>query len=216
MKKHIILALVAITFLVTINGCKKETIPTPNPIINLLVDEEPQALVTELETTLTSPETTDMSVGDVSITDYPAFLDYDPFTVVMTRTKSVDSCLKGLEVTKAEKEHLNKAFLTKLECQKANKTTIARIHRDIEYWAKVTKMKEMEELIGNLYHEMMVEERQAIGYTTYCIEKTSDGRINTLSRIIPVDMKVKYDELFPTQKMDSLPNVEDVDRFLRG
>jgi hypothetical protein len=33
------------------------------------------------------------------------------------------------------------------------------------------KMKEMEELIGNLYHEMMVEERQAIGYTTYCIEK---------------------------------------------
>jgi predicted translin family RNA/ssDNA-binding protein len=79
-----------------------------------------------------------------------------------------------------------------------------------------TKMKGMEELIGNLYHEMMVEERQAIGYTTYCIEKTSDGRINTLSRIIPVDMKSKYDELFPTQKMDSLPNVEDVDRFLRG
>ena len=79
-----------------------------------------------------------------------------------------------------------------------------------------TKMKEMEELIGNLYHEMMVEERQAIGYTIYCIEKTSDGRINTLSRIIPVDMKSKYDELFPTQKMDSLPNVEDVDKFLRG
>jgi hypothetical protein len=78
------------------------------------------------------------------------------------------------------------------------------------------KMKEKEDLISNLYHEMMVEERQVVGYTTFCIEKTEDGRINTLSRIIPVDMKAKYDETFPMEKMDSLPNVEDVDRFLRG
>ena len=78
------------------------------------------------------------------------------------------------------------------------------------------KMKEKEDLISNLYHEMMVEERQVIGYTIFCIEKMDNGRINTLSRIIPVDMKSKYDETFPMEKMDSLPNVEDVDRFLRG
>jgi hypothetical protein len=79
-----------------------------------------------------------------------------------------------------------------------------------------TNLKQKEDLISNLYHEMMVEERQAVGYTTFCIEKTEDGRVNTLSRIIPVGMKAKYDEVFPMDKMDSLPNVEDVDKFLRG
>ena len=79
-----------------------------------------------------------------------------------------------------------------------------------------TKIKDAEDLISTLYHEMMVEERQAIGYTTFCIERMEDGRVNTLSRIIPVDMKGKYDELFPMDKMNTLPNVEDVDRFLRG
>jgi hypothetical protein len=29
-------------------------------------------------------------------------------------------------------------------------------------------------------------------------------------------MKEKYDELFPMDKMNTLPNVEDVDKFLRG
>jgi hypothetical protein len=43
-----------------------------------------------------------------------------------------------------------------------------------------------------------------------------NGRVNTLSRIIPVGMKEKYDELFPMDKMNTLPNVEDVDKFLRG
>ena len=79
-----------------------------------------------------------------------------------------------------------------------------------------TKIKDAEDLISTLYHEMMVEERKPIGYTTFCIERMEDGRVNTLSRIIPVDMKGKYDELFPMDKMNTLPNVEDVDRFLRG
>ena len=140
MKKLLLFSLVTLSFLVTMNGCEKEPIPTPNPInYDLLLDEQPVALVGELEATLTLPEVTDMNVGDALITDYPAFLDYDPFTVVMARTNSADSCLKGLEVTKAQKEQLSKAFLAKIECQKANKATIARIHRDIEYWAKVQK-----------------------------------------------------------------------------
>lgn len=74
---------------------------------------------------------------------------------------------------------------------------------------------EAENLISTLYHEMMVEERQPIGYTTFCIERAEDGRVNTLSRIIPVDMKQRYDELFPMDKMNTLPSVEDVDRFLQ-
>ena len=78
------------------------------------------------------------------------------------------------------------------------------------------KIKESEDLISTLYHEMMVEERQAIGYTTFCVEIMENGRVNTLSRIIPVGMKEKYDELFPMDKMNTLPNVEDVDKFLRG
>ena len=79
-----------------------------------------------------------------------------------------------------------------------------------------TKIKESEDLISTLYHEMMVEERQAIGYTTFCVEIMENGRFNTLSRIIPVGMKEKYDELFQMDKMNTLPNVEDVDKFLRG
>lgn len=79
-----------------------------------------------------------------------------------------------------------------------------------------TKIKESEDLISTLYHEMMVEERQSIGYTTFCVEILENGRVNTLSRIIPVGMKEKYDELFPMDKMNTLPNVEDVDKFLRG
>ena len=79
-----------------------------------------------------------------------------------------------------------------------------------------TQIKESEDLISTLYHEMMVEERQSIGYTTFCVEIMENGRVNTLSRIIPVGMKEKYDELFPMDKMNTLPNVEDVDKFLRG
>lgn len=137
--KNLLLSLFA-TSLLVLASCEKEPIPTPNPNdVILLLDEEPLALVGELEVTLTLPEVTDINLGDASITDYPAFLDYDPFTVVVARTNSADSCLRGLEVTKAQKEQLTKAFLAKTECQKANKATIARIHREIEAWAKAQK-----------------------------------------------------------------------------
>lgn len=77
---------------------------------------------------------------DAVIEDYPAFIDYDPFTnALVRRTGSVDSCVKGLELTQSEKEKLNKAFLAKIDCQKANKLTIASIHRNIESWAKTWK-----------------------------------------------------------------------------
>jgi len=137
--KNLLMSVFA-TSLLVLASCEKEPIPTPNPInYDLLLDEQPIALVGELESTLTLPEVTDINLGDVMITDYPAFLDYDPFTMVVSRTNSADSCLRGLEVTKAQKEQLTKAFLAKTECQKANKATIARIHREIEYWAKVQK-----------------------------------------------------------------------------
>jgi hypothetical protein len=67
-------------------------------------------------------------------------LDYDPFTnVLVRRTGSVDSCVKGIEITSAEKEKLSKAWSAKIDCQKANKQIIARIHREIESWAKTQK-----------------------------------------------------------------------------
>lgn len=142
MKKLLIFSLVTLSFLVTMNGCKKEEVPTPNPIVNLLVDEEPQSLVDSMgsiifDNPMTS-ETTEST--DASILDYPLFLDYDPFTnVLVRRTGSVDSCVKGIEITSAEKEKLSKAWAAKLDCQKANKLIIARIHREIESWAKTQK-----------------------------------------------------------------------------
>lgn len=142
MKKLLILALVTLSFLVTMNGCKKENIPTPDPIVNLLVDEEPQALVDTLETVIfNNPIITEVSdINDPTILDYPSFLDYDPFTTVLVRrTGSVDSCVKGIEITSAEKEKLNKAWLAKLDCEKSNKEIIARIHREYESWSKTQK-----------------------------------------------------------------------------
>ena len=142
MKKLLILALVTLSFLVTMNGCKKENIPTPDPIVNLLVDEEPQALVDSLGTVVfDNPMTSELTVStDALILDYPLFLDYDPFTnVLVRRTGSVDSCIKGIEITSSEKEKLSKAWSAKIDCQKANKLTIARIHREIETWAKTQR-----------------------------------------------------------------------------
>lgn len=213
MKKHLILTLVTLSFLVTINSCKKEVIPTPNPIVNLLVDEEPQALVSELESTLTLPEVTDMNVGEASITDYPAFLDYDPFTVVMSRTNSADSCLKGLEVTKAQKEQLSKAFLAKIECQKTNKATIARIHREIEYWAKVQKenyyknwyMVEKNKLHDSLKLGLLTEgqykEKLAM------LEKTWKSKMDYLNNQVKEKMKSS------TQKAEATGKIKDCEKI---
>jgi hypothetical protein len=93
---------------------------------------------------------------DATIMDYPLFLDYDPFTMVMSRTNKIDSCVKGIEVTKAEKELLSKAHLDKVECQKQNKLTVARINREIETWAKTQKY--------NYYVNWYMVEKSKIDY----------------------------------------------------
>jgi hypothetical protein len=125
-------------------SCEKELVPTPNPdtVVNLLIDEDPQSLVDSLGTVVfDNPMTSDVTTAaDAKILDYPDFLDYDPFTnAVVRRTGKIDSCVKGIELTAAEKESLAKAFAAKLDCQKANKLTVARIHREVETWAKTQK-----------------------------------------------------------------------------
>jgi len=139
--KKIILSLVLVG-MIGFMGCEKEPIPSPNPTVNLLVDEEPNAVVDSMGTVIfDNPMLSDVTEStDVTIMDYPLFLDYDPFTMIVSRGKGdVDSCVKGIEVTKAEKELLNKAHLEKVECQKQNKLIVARINREIESWAKTQK-----------------------------------------------------------------------------
>ena len=138
--KKIILSLVLVG-MIGFMGCEKEPIPTPNPTVNLLVDEEPNAVVDSMGTVIfDNPMTSDITpTTDATIMDYPLFLDYDPFTMVTSRTGKIDSCVKGIEVTKAEKELLTKAHLNKVECQKQNKIIVARINREIEGCAKTQK-----------------------------------------------------------------------------
>ena len=211
--KKLLFSLVTLSFLVTMNGCKEEVIPTPNPIVNLLIDEEPQALVSELESTLTLPEVTDINVGDVSITDYPLFLDYDPFTVVMARTNSADSCLKGLEVTKAQKEQLTKAFLAKIECQKTNKATIARIHREIESWAKTQKenyyknwyMVEKNKLNDSLKLGLLTEAQYKEKLSM--LEKTWKSKMDYLNNQVKEKLKSS------TQKLEATGKIKDCEKI---
>ena len=155
--KKIILSLVLVG-MIGFMGCEKEPIPTPNPTVNLLVDEEPNAVVDSMGTIIfDNPMTSDITpITDATIMDYPLFLDYDPFTMVMSRTNKIDSCVKGIEVTKAEKELLNKAHLNKVECQKQNKIIVARINREIETWAKTQKY--------NYYVNWYMVEKSKIDY----------------------------------------------------
>ena len=214
MKKLLLFSLVTLSFLVTMNGCEKEPIPTPNPInYDLLLDEQPIALVGELESTLTLPEVTDINLGDVMITDYPAFLDYDPFTMVVSRTNSADSCLRGLEVTKAQKEQLTKAFLAKTECQKANKATIARIHREIEYWAKTQK----EHYYKNWYlvEKAKLDDSLKLGLLTEAqykeklaaLEKTWKSKMDYLNTQVKEKMKSS------TQKAEATGKIKDCEKI---
>jgi len=137
--KKIILTL---AFLLTLSflSCRKEEVQ-PTPIINLLIDEQPSALVDSLGSVFfDNPLITDVTATtDAVIQDYPLFLDYDPFTTISVRTNSIDSCVKGIEITKAQKEQLTKAWNVKIDCEKTNKEIIARIHREIETWAKNEK-----------------------------------------------------------------------------
>jgi hypothetical protein len=155
--KKIILSLVLVG-MIGFMGCEKEPIPSPNPTVNLLVDEKPNAVVDSMGTIIfDNPMTSDITpITDATIMDYPLFLDYDPFTMVMSRTNKIDSCVKGIEVTKAEKELLSKAHLDKVECQKQNKIIVARINREIETWAKTQKY--------NYYVNWYMVEKSKIDY----------------------------------------------------
>lgn len=135
MKKVLITLLIFLPLF--FNSCKKEELPTPNQI-NFLMDEEPQALVDSLETLFfDNPMTSDVSsTSEAIIMDYPEFMDYDPFTVVSVRRGSVDLCVRGLEITKEQREKLNRAWSSKIDCQRENKKTISLIHRNIENWSK--------------------------------------------------------------------------------
>jgi hypothetical protein len=139
--KKIILSLVLVG-MIGFMGCKKEPIPTPNPTVNLLVDEEPNAVVDSMGTVIfDNPTLSDVTPStDATIMDYPLFLDYDPFTLITARSGGVDDCVKGIEVTKAEKELLTKAHLAKLECEKINKELLSKSNREIEAWAKREKL----------------------------------------------------------------------------
>jgi hypothetical protein len=156
--KNLIISL-ALIGMISFIGCKKEPIlPNPNPIVNLLVDEEPNAVVDSMGTVIfDNPTTSDVTPStDAKIMDYPLFLDYDPFTMIVSRTNKIDSCVKGIEVTKAEKELLTRAHLAKIECQKSNKVVLNKIHREIESWAKTQK--------ENYYKNWYMVERGKLEY----------------------------------------------------
>lgn len=128
--------LLSITVLLMLISCEKETI-TPNVVdnYNISPDEQPSSLSSELELILLSPPITD----DFLILDYPSFLNEDLFASAGVKNKNGDSCLKGLEVTKYQKEQLNKALLARIECQKSYKAEIAKTHREFEQWANTQK-----------------------------------------------------------------------------
>jgi hypothetical protein len=139
--KKIILSLVLVG-MIGFMGCEKEPIPTPNPTVNLLVDEEPNAVVDSMGTVIfDNPMTSDVtSTTDALILDYPAFLDYDPFTLITVRSGSIDDCVKGLEITKDQRAKLETAWVNKLNCEKTNKELLSKVNRELEAWAKREKL----------------------------------------------------------------------------
>jgi hypothetical protein len=198
--KKIILSLVLVG-MIGFMGCEKEPIPTPNPTVNLLVDEEPNAVVDSMGTVIfDNPMTSDITpITDATIMDYPLFLDYDPFTMVMSRTNKIDSCVKGIEVTKAEKELLSKAHLDKVKCQKQNKLTVARINREIETWAKTQKynsyvnwfMVEKTKLDNDLKNKVITEvqyKEKLLG-----LDKTWASKMSYLNNQVKEKIKISMD-----------------------
>lgn len=192
----------ALIGMISFMGCEKEpVIPTPNPIVNLMADEEPNAVVDSMGTVIfDNPMTSDVTpLTDATIMDYPLFLDYDPFTMVVSRTNKIDSCVKGIETTKAEKELLTKAHLAKIECQKQNKLTIARIHREIESWAKTQKenyyknwyMVERAKLADSLKMGLLTESQYKEKIAT--LEKTWAGKMLYLNGQVKEKIKLSVE-----------------------
>lgn len=210
--KNIILFLLLVIGVVFISSCEKEP-TTPNIDSNvLLLDEQPISLVGELESTLTLPEVTDINDEDPLITDYPAFLDYDPFTVVTTRTNSADSCLRGLEVTKAQKEQLTTVFKNKIECQRANKVLISKIHREIESWAKNQKQSYYKNWYlvekGKIEYDLKLGVITQIEYNEkiMSLEKTWKSKMNYLNTQVREKIQTN------TQKAEAIGKIRDCEK----
>lgn len=197
--KKIILSLVLVG-MIGFMGCNKEPIPTPNPTVNLLVDEEPNAVVDSMGTIIfDNPMTSDVtSTTDALILDYPTFLDYDPFTTVLVRrTGSVDSCVKGIEITSAEKEKLNKAWLAKLDCEKTNKDLLSKLNRELESWAKNEKLTLYNKYLktrDSLYADFKMK-------VAYVNEQYSKG-------LITLEMKTKLLTELETKRNNDLAALE--------
>lgn len=181
------------------NSCQKD-LPSPNPNpINLLVDEEPQALVDTLGSLVfDNPLTSDVSsTTDGVILDYPAFLDYDPFTLVTVRTGSVDSCVRGLEITKEQRAKLETAWVQKLDCQKYNKELLAKLNRSIEAWAKTEKLALYNKYIktrDSLYADCKMK-------IAYVNEQYTKG-------LITLEMKTKLLNEIETKRNNDLATLE--------
>ena len=196
--KKILFALFA-TGILAFAGCEKEPIPSPAQEVNLSADETPQSLIDTLGTVIfDNPMTSEVTAStEAAILDYPDFLDYDPFTnAVVRRTGKIDSCVKGIELTAAEKESLAKAFAAKLDCQKANKATIAKIHREIESWAKTQKenyyknwyMVEKGKLLDSLKSGLLTEAQYKEKMTA--LEKTWANKMNYLNGQVKEKIKL--------------------------
>jgi hypothetical protein len=125
-----------------LSSCKKEPISPITDSYDLLLDEEPNAVVDSMGTLIfDDPMTSDITpVTDATILDYPAFLDYDPFTLITIKRGSVDDCVKGLEITKDQRSKLETAWVNKLNCEKTNKELLSKLNREHEAWAKREKL----------------------------------------------------------------------------
>jgi len=213
MKKTIFSLLMA--GILTFAGCKKDSLPLPAPEVNLSADETSQSLVDTLGAFIfEDPMTTSVTpTTDAIIMDYPLFLDYDPFTMVVARTNKIDSCVRGIETTKAEKELLNKAFLDKIECQKANKLAVARIHREIESWAKTQKynyylnwyMVEKTNLDADLKAGKITEAQYKEKISN--LNKTWEGKMNYLNGQVKEKIKLNL------QRSEACGKIKDCEKI---
>jgi hypothetical protein len=210
MKKYILPLI--LFFGISLNSCKKETIvPTPDSY-ELLIDEQPSSLVDELGINLFDPYMIEITPSaDAVITDYPAFIDYDPFTTVTLRG-GVDSCLFGISVTKAEKEKLTVLFNNKLDCQKANKELISKIHRDMELWVKNEKASLYKtymynrELAKKMLTDGKITEAQYKDKIAYLEKKYSDD-LKTLNATLKNKIQSSID------KMTAIGKIKDCEKF---
>ena len=194
-----------------ISSCEKEPLPQPQPNpYALLADEQPDAVANSI---VTFDDFMDVDVTestDAKIIDYPSILDYDAFSLVTVRT--LDSCLKNIEVTKAEKEQLSIAFKNKIACQQANKMLLSKFHREIEAWAKTQK--------ENYYKNWYLVERGKLEYDlkmgvitqTQYKEKIAALEKTWASKMIYLNNQVKEKVRLHTERATAAGKIKDCEK----